>query len=76
MTACQSSDIGQSRSNGNFPQDKAKPQPKVTAVHGHPNKHRSCLKKTEGEVMIPGSEPGGIYHFPSQVFRAMIPAGI
>lgn len=26
--------------------------------------------------MIPGSEPGGIYHFPSQVFRAMIPAGI
>ena len=27
MTACQSSDIGQSRSNGNFPQDKAKPHP-------------------------------------------------
>lgn len=39
-------DIGQSQSNGNFPQGKAKPQAKVTAVHGHPN-YGPCLKKAK-----------------------------
>lgn len=38
-----------------FPQDKAKPQAKVTTVHGHPNKHGPCLKKAKEKLWSLGA---------------------
>lgn len=62
------SDIGQSQSNGNFPQDKTKPQAKVTTVHGHPNNYRPCLKKAKERSWLLGES-----QVESIIFQAKCP---
>lgn len=55
LTACQREWYRSIPEQWKFPQDKAKPQAKVTTVHGHPNKHGPCLKKAKEKLWSLGA---------------------